>query len=1225
MDSGDNIYIADFNNDRIRKIVNGVINTIAGAGTLGSTGDGGPALKATFNPLALTVDSAGNVAIADLNSRSIRRIDTSGTINTAMGNHQYRAVTDGSLAANAFFQFPRGVALDGKGGLIIADTDAQKIRRVAPDGTITTFAGTGTNGCCDEGVAATAALLDNPRNPVADSAGNIYFADAGNQRIRKIGLDGRISTVAGAGSVFTGPAFDGDGGPAIKAHLNFPDAVALDRNGILYISDSSNHVIRRVAADGTISTYAGIGGRPGFSGDGGQATSATLNYPAELAFDASNNLYIADAYNHCIRKVTAGGLITTFAGNQRAGFSGDGGPANQASLYYPSSILFDTAGNAYILEEFGQRIRMVTPGGTISSVAGTGAFGFSGDGGPSVAAALRYPYGTMALDANGTLYFTDTYNHRVRTISLGQSQAPAITVAPGSLSINAVSGASPTTPIPVSLNASSFGLPVQLSMLTTGGGNWLQTDLATAATPATVNLRANPAGLPPGTYQGTVMVSSPFAKGAVATNVSFTVQGASAGKLQADPNLLTFNSVEGAAPASTQLSIRNAGSGSIGFVAGTSTSNGGSWLSISSSSGTVTAAAPGALTVTATPGSLSAGTYTGRITLTSPDTTDPAISIPVTLVIGKAVPVIVVSQVGLTFAKVQNGGNPLPQNITILNSGTGSMDWTATVKTLTGSNWLSLSRASGTVVRPSVDFSSVDVIVDGSSLAPGNYFGQIQVRATNANNSPQTVSVILNVLPPNSKLGPEVRPTGLVFIGTADSAPGSQTVQVANRGSGTLNFKSTRLNYGNVVWFTSVPTVGAVAANQPATLTVQPDLSARSPGVDRGVITLLFDDGSIQTVDILSVVPPPGTVLGAEGSRQGENLGGGCNPTQLAIQVTKPSTSSPRGTINQPVSLEAEVRDDCGNVVTDSGGAVVQVTFTTHEPAIRMKYVNNNRWSGNWQPASTSPTTMVATFTVFKASSNGSLLANQKDVSITLDSGAPVPVVSPGGVLNAASFASAPLVAPGGLISIYGSLLADAAAPFSTTPVPTQLSGAQVRLGDQLLPLFFSSNNQINAQVPFGLSVNATLQLVVQHGDTISVPADITVAQAQPAVFAINQQGTGQGAIVNGVTNVLADSGHPLHAGDVATIYCTGLGSVSPSVPEGVAASTTVLSRTTSPVTVTIGGQSATVPFAGLAPGFIGLYQVNAVVPPGLTAGDAVPVTLATSGQTSPAVTISVR
>jgi uncharacterized protein (TIGR03437 family) len=171
-------------------------------------------------------------------------------------------------------------------------------------------------------------------------------------------------------------------------------------------------------------------------------------------------------------------------------------------------------------------------------------------------------------------------------------------------------------------------------------------------------------------------------------------------------------------------------------------------------------------------------------------------------------------------------------------------------------------------------------------------------------------------------------------------------------------------------------------------------------------------------------------------------------------------------------------------------------------------------------------------------------------------------------------------------------------------------------LGDQLLPLFFSSTKQINAQVPFGLPVNTNLQLVVTHGDTISVPANLSVAAAQPAVFATNNQGTGQGAIFNGVTNVLAD---------VATIYCTGLGTVSPEVPEGVAASTTVLSRTANPVTVTIGGKTASVAFAGLAPGFVGLYQVNAVVPAGLTAGDSVPVVLSTSGQTSPAVTISVR
>lgn len=302
----------------------------------------------------------------------------------------------------------------------------------------------------------------------------------------------------------------------------------------------------------------------------------------------------------------------------------------------------------------------------------------------------------------------------------------------------------------------------------------------------------------------------------------------------------------------------------------------------------------------------------------------------------------------------------------------------------------------------------------------------------------------------------------------------------------------------------------------------------------------------------------------------------------------------------------------------------MKVTFSTGETGIALQHINNGKWSKTWQPKSGSPPQVVATCTVFAVAPNGKTLQDQKDVAIGLDAGAPVPVVKPGGVLNAASFASDPLVAPGGLITIYGDLLADGAALPSTTPVPTELSGAQVRLGDQLLPLFYSSNKQINAQVPFGLAVNTTLQLVVRHGDTISVPSDLSVAVAQPAVFATNQQGTGQGAIVNGVTNVLAEVAHPVHADDVVTIYCTGLGTVSPEVGLGVPASTTILSRTTSPVTVQIGGKKATVNFAGLAPGFVGLYQVNAVVPAGVT-GDSVPVILSASGQSSPPVTIAVR
>ncbi len=398
------------------------------------------------------------------------------------------------------------------------------------------------------------------------------------------------------------------------------------------------------------------------------------------------------------------------------------------------------------------------------------------------------------------------------------------------------------------------------------------------------------------------------------------------------------------------------------------------------------------MSVTATPGNLAAGVYSGAISISSPDTSDAALSIPVTMVISQPVPVIVVSQAGLSFGKVQGGGNPLPQSIAILNGGQGSMDWTATATTLTGGNWLSLSQSNGTVTRPFLDVSNVDVIVSAGTLTAGNYFGQIQVRAAGASNTPQTVSVVLNVLAPNTTLGPEVRPSGLVFIGTADSTPGSQTVRLANRGSGTMGFKSKGFNYSDVVWFNNVPTLGTVPADQPALITVQPDLSRRTAGIDRGVITLLFDDGSVQTVNLLSVVPPPGTVLNPEGSRSGEPLASGCSPSSLAIQVTNPPLSSPRAQINQPLSLEAQVADNCGNPIKDSNGAV-KVTFSTGE-ALTMQYINNGKWAKTWQPKGGSPTTVVATFTVL-SSSGGKILPDQKDVTISLDPGAPVPVVTP--------------------------------------------------------------------------------------------------------------------------------------------------------------------------------------------------------------------------------------
>jgi uncharacterized protein (TIGR03437 family) len=236
------------------------------------------------------------------------------------------------------------------------------------------------------------------------------------------------------------------------------------------------------------------------------------------------------------------------------------------------------------------------------------------------------------------------------------------------------------------------------------------------------------------------------------------------------------------------------------------------------------------------------------------------------------------------------------------------------------------------------------------------------------------------------------------------------------------------------------------------------------------------------------------------------------------------------------------------------------------------------------------------------------------------------PLVTAAGVVHAASDQGGVPIAPGGLITVYGNNLADGAAEDSGLPLPQTLSGTQVLLGDQPLPILYTNTGQLNVQVPYGVPINTQYQLTVQHGNTLSVPQSLVVAPAQPGIFTVNQQGTGQGSIVKSDGVTLVQPGTPATAGDTIVIYCTGLGAVTPPVKEGSPAPTTPpLATTVNPVAVTIGGQQAPVAFSGLAPGYAGLYQINVVVPSGVAPGNAVAVVLTTSGQTSPAVTIAIK
>ncbi|MEV0123718.1 RICIN domain-containing protein [Streptomyces sp. NPDC050703] len=337
--------------------------------------------------------------------------DLAPEITTVAGTGDAGAAGDGGPAAAARLHRPYGLAMDGTGTLYISDYDKHQVRKVTTDGRIHRVAGTGTAGFEGDRGPALSARLNGPREVAVDRAGNLYIADSENHRIRRVTADGRIDTVAGTGTA----GFSGDDGPAVAAELNCPYGVAVDSTGNLFIADTDNQRVRQVTPDGRIVTLAGTG-TPGFSGDGGPAAAARLNSPYGVAVDGVGDLYITDAENHRVRRVAEDGTISTVAGTGADGFSGDGGPAASARLDFPLGVVAGTSGILYISDHNNHRVRRVAEDGTISTIAGTGADGFSGDGGPAASARLNYPFG-LAVDCVGALYIADYVNDRVRKVA----------------------------------------------------------------------------------------------------------------------------------------------------------------------------------------------------------------------------------------------------------------------------------------------------------------------------------------------------------------------------------------------------------------------------------------------------------------------------------------------------------------------------------------------------------------------------------------------------------------------------------------------------------------------------------------------------------------------------------------------------------------------------------------------------------------------------------------
>jgi len=654
----------------------------------------------------------------------------------------------------------------------------------------------------------------------------------------------------------------------------------------------------------------------------------------------------------------------------------------------------------------------------------------------------------------------------------------------------------------------------------------------------------------------------------------------------------------------------------VAFSASASTSDGQNWLTVTPASGTATP--PVAITVAANANGLTPGIYQGTVTVTQGSTT---LSLAVEFTVS-AQDLLNISQSGLVF-EVAAGTVALPsQSISVSEAGSSGLTYSVSTQTLSGGPWLTATPTSGTA-NPGAT-STVDVSVNSSGLAAGDYYGLVQFSAKGAGNTPQSSEVTLRVLPSTSSPEPVISPAGVAFVVGPGSAAAQQSVQVFNPTNQSITVSAVLTFPGKAGWVTVSPG-GTVASGQSLTLNLQVPPPNLLPGMYAATLNIQTSiDPSVHPVGILLLLlstPPPAPAISSGEEHRGKRPDATCTPTQLLPVFTLLGNTfqTPAG---WPVSLQAQVLDDCGNPLTN--GSVV-ASFSTGDAPLSMVSLGAGNWSGTWQPHDT--TGGPATVTV-NATSFNPVLAGSAVISGMLSPNPAVPSVDPGGVVSTASFQPNTPVSPGSFVSIFGTNLAPQLAGSNTLPYPPTLANTEVVLGGEALPLEFVAGGQVNGIIPYDVGVNAAQQLIVQQGNSYSLPQPVLVAAAQPAIFTQNESGMGQGVIVvlksNG-TEFETSPTAPASAGDVLIIYCSGLGAVAPPVPAGTAGPLNPLSNTVNTVTATVGDLPAKVIFAGLAPGFAGLYQVNAVVPSGITPSTAVPVVLTVAGQSSVPVTVSIH
>ncbi len=1220
-DAAGNVYIADAGAVMIARInAAGRLEIFASRNALP-----GP-------PVDVTVDSEGNVYFAVEGAGAIWRRQGNGSIGVWAGNTEQEGFSvNGAARERSSFGSELRLGIDIKNALIVSDNRNGKLRKV---GTVAEeLAGAGLL-YTGEGGAATTAVVTGPAYVAQSLTGTTYFSDPGSRLVFAVTPTGVIRRFAGGGTL---NASFVDGVPALNGAFGTPYGIAVDLQGNVYVADD-DCAVRRIGRDGAMRLYAGRPKVCGTNQEGTAPLSARFGRLRGLAFDATGTLYITDITNHKVWRIGADGMVRTFAGTGQPGAASAGTPAMQAALNTPvgvaagpdntvfisesannrvvrvgtegrlfpftgiprpGGVAVDGNGNLYVAEPEGHRVTVVNRSAISSTYAGAGTAGFRGDGGPAAAALLNGP-ASVAVNPQGLVVIADRGNGRLRMVL---NTAPTVTFPNVNLALAPEAGEyslGGTVNIPSPLP----GLIYETSVSYGGGATgWLTILPPRGTLPASIRYEVSTAGLEPGEYTAQVTVRVPNAAqgeavfpvrlrvpqqptrdSLVVRNTRITMLALRGGnKTQSIP---VFN--RGARPLTVKSSITR-----------------GEFLTIEPPEVTIAPGETSSFTLRGASGGLMAGTYLGGAALTAGTETVPVVC---SFTVSPRPARLTLSQTGLSFRVVAGGPAALPQAIYGNLAGLA-----ARATTVSGAGWLTAT----------ADGSAVTVSVDAQGLAVGDHYGRVEISDATAAAIRQTATVVLQVLPPGSTPGPEIFPTSMIFTTTEGGTVAGQDLRLARRTTGSSNFTVTGATLDGEPWLAFTPAAGQVTSDGTFRITVQPDAAGLRAGEYRGALTISLDDGQTRTAPVLLIVAPqnaPGPL-----AKERERAGSNCASPNLFPQVIAPAANF-RVTVGEPVRLAARVVDGCGNPHQPEGGGTAGVAVTgLGSQVVNLSHIGGGVWEGTVTPPATQANVTFTFLALFSRGTN--LQAGADKVSGEVQTAAR-PVVFAESLTDAASFQFGLPVGPGTLVSLFGTNLNAANNVPTTLPLPSQLGEVEVRLNDQPIPLLYAGPGQINAQIPYNLSGDTEYQLEIRRGQAIATPQPVVIAQARPGIFTVDQTGQGQGHIYRALTGgaqVLADGAGAASAGEVLVIYCNGLGATTPGVTAGAAAPFSPLAVTSNEVALTIGGVPATVAFAGLAPGFTGLYQINAVMPAGVAAGASVPVVITVAGQESVPVTMGAR